>query len=323
MKKILSFISVLLMVTMVSGCNNIDNGMIKIGITQLTSHDALDKSYNGFIDRLAELGYKDGVNIKIDYHNAQGDMSNCVTIADKLVNDKNDLILAIATPAAMTVATKTKEIPILCTSVTDPAASKLVKDNNKPMTNVTGTSDLNPIEKQIDLLTQIVPQAKNVAVLYCSSEPNSEIQAKQVEEILKSKGIKTIHATVVTSNDIKQVVESLNGKVDALYAPTDNVISDAMVTVSDICNTLKIPTIVGEPALVDKGGLATYGVDYYKLGRDTADMAVEILFKRKKPQDMPIQYSKDVSLVINEKTAKTINVNIPKELLESAERTVK
>ena len=323
MKKVLSILTALMMTIMVTGCQKTDSNLIKIGIIQLAEHEALDSAYNGFVERLAELGYKDGENIKIEYQNAQGDTSNCITIADKLVNDKKDLILAIATPAAMAVANKTKDIPILCTAVTDYAFSNLVKDNNKPDTNVSGTSDLNPIDKQVDLLLQIVPEAKNVAILYCSSEPNSEVQAKEVERLLAEKNIKATHATVVTSNDIKQVVEALNGKVDAIYAPTDNVISDAMVTVSDICNSLKIPTIVGEPVLVDKGGLATVGIDYNLLGRMTAEMAVDILKNGNNPANMPIQYSNEFAVVLNEKTASTIGIELPKELVEKADRIVK
>lgn len=294
---------------------------IKIGVLQLAEHSALENAYNGFADGLKEAGYIDGENIVIDRKNAQGDIANADTIASKLVNDKNNLILAIATPAAQSVANKTKDIPILITAVTDPVDAKLAASVDAPGGNVTGTSDLNPLSEQADLIMEFVPKAKTVAVMYTSSEINSEIQAKKMEEILKAKGVTVKFATVVTSNDVKQVVESLKG-VDAIYVPTDNILSDAMATVSDVCNANAIPLFAAEPAGVENGALATYGIDYYKLGKLTAQMAVEILRDGKKPAEMPIVYSKEYSLIINKKTADTIKFTIPEAALSRAEKVI-
>src|SRR5574344_627952 len=165
----------------VTGCSkkSADAGkdkVIKIGVVQLVEHVALDASYKGFVDGLAEAGYVNGQNIAIDYENAQGEQANCVTIAQKLINDKDDLILAIATPAAQAVANLTKDIPILVTAVTDPETAKLVNSNAMPGTNVSGTSDLTPVVAQIDLIKKIVPAAKTVGLIYCSSEQNSLFQ---------------------------------------------------------------------------------------------------------------------------------------------------
>ena len=287
---------------------------IKIGIIQLVEHSALDANYKGFVDGLAEAGYVDGQNIKIDYQNAQGEQANCVTIAEKLVNDRDDLIFAIATPAAQAVANLTQDIPILVSSVTDPASAKLVKSNEKPGTNVSGTSDLTPCAAQIKLLKQLVPEAKTVGMLFCSNEQNSYFQIALAEKACDELGLKYIEATVSNSNEIQQVTQSLCGKVDAIYSPTDNMIAAGMALVGQIAVENKIPVIVGEEGMCNAGGLATYGIDYYELGKQTAKKAVEILRDGKKPKDMPIQYLDKCNLKVNEETAKKLGISIPTNL---------
>lgn len=289
-----------------------------IGVVQLVEHPALDAAYKGFVDGLKEAGYVDGQNIKLDYQNAQGEQANCQTIATKLVNDKSDLILAIATPAAQAVTNTTKTIPILVTAVTDPAASKLVASNTAPGGNVTGTSDLTPVEEQIKLLKQILPKAKKIALLYCSSESNSKIQADLARKAAAANGLETVDATVSNSNEIQQVTQSLVGKVDAIYAPTDNMIAAGMATVSMVAQAAKLPVIVGESGMVTKGGLATYGINYYDLGKLTAAQAVKILKDGKKPADMPIEYSKNCDLTLNKEVAAKIGITFPQELLDKA-----
>lgn len=287
-----------------------------IGVSQLVKHAALDASYQGFVDALADAGYQDGEKIKIDYQNAQGDQPNTNTIATKLVNDNNDLILAIGTPAAQAVANATKDIPILITAVTDPASSGLVKANDAPGGNVSGTSDLTPVKRQMELLKQLVPDAINVAVLYCSSESNSKIQAEMAMEEAKNMGINAILTTVSDSNEIQQVVQSLVGTVDAIYTPTDNIIAEGIPTIASIANTNKIPVICGEEGQVDNGGLATYGIDYYKLGRLTGEQAVRIIEGTSETATMPIEYIPDeeYTLKINEETAAQLGIEIPDEL---------
>lgn len=287
---------------------------LKIGVVQLVEHVALDASYRGFVDGLAEAGYVDGQNIKIDYQNAQGEQANCVTIANKLVNDKDDLILAIATPAAQAVANLTKNIPILVTAVTDPESAKLVKSNTKPGTNVSGTSDLTPVAAQIQLLRKILPDAKKVGLLYCSSEQNSIFQINLAKAACKQEGLEFVEATVSNSNEIQQVTQSLVGKIDALYVPTDNMLAAGMVTVSMVANAAKLPTICGEKGMVDAGGFVTYGINYYELGKQTAAMAVEILRDGKKPADMPVQYLEKCDLAVNEATAAAIGITVPANL---------
>jgi putative ABC transport system substrate-binding protein len=298
-----------------AGCGKKEE-VFTIGVNQYVTHAALDASYQGFVDALADAGYIDGENIKIDLQNAQGDQSNANTIATKLVNDNNDLILAIATPSAQAVANATKDIPILVTAVTDPQGSGLVASNEAPGGNVSGTSDLTPIKNQIELLTQLVPNAKNIAVLYCSSESNSKIQAEMAIEAAAEYGLTAVEATVSNSNEIQQVVQSLVGKVDAIYAPTDNIIASGMPTVTLVTNDNGIPVICGEEGMVDAGGLATYGIDYYKLGRLTGEQAVKIIKGEATTDTMPIGYLPDeeYTLKINEEVATKLGIEIPADL---------
>ena len=287
---------------------------IKIGILQLVEHDALDASYRGFVDGLKEAGYEDGKNIIIDYQNAQGEQANCVTIGQKFINDKSDLILAIATPAAQAVANMTKDITILITAVTDPADSKLVNDNNAPGGNVTGTSDLTPVESQIELLTEITPNVKTVGLLYCSSEQNSIFQINMAKRKLDSMGIKHIDLTVSNPNEIQQVLQSAIGKVEAVYTPTDNMIAAGMATVALVAEPAKLPVVCGEGGMTKLGGTATYGISYYELGKLTSTQAVSILKSEKNPAEMPIEYLQKFDLIVNTNMVEAIGLTIPESL---------
>lgn len=312
-KSLFAVVSLVCTAFFLAGCNEKDS-RIKIGVIQLVEHPALDKSFQGFKDGLAEAGYVDGENIVIDFQNAQGEQANCVTIANKLVNDKDNVILAIATPAAQAVANLTKTIPILITAVTDPETANLVKSNAKPGTNVTGTSDLTPVAAQIKLLKQIVPAAKTVGLMYCSSEANSLFQINLAKEACAANNLAFIEGSVSNSNEIQQVAQSLVGKVEAIYVPTDNMLAAGMANIVMVANTAKIPVICGEEGMVTSGGLATYGINYYELGKQTAKQAVSILRDGKNPADMPIEYLENCDLSVNEETARAIGVTVPSGL---------
>lgn len=287
---------------------------IKIGVLQLIEHNALDSAYKGFVDGLKEAGYEDGKNIIIDYQNAQGEQANCITIGQKFINDKSDLILAIATPAAQAIANMTKDIPILITAVTDPADSKLVADNNAPGGNVTGTSDLTPIEAQIELLKEIIPNVKTVGLLYCSSEQNSVFQINIAKKKLDAMGIKYIDIAISNLNEIQQVIQNIIGKVEAIYTPTDNMIANGMATVALMTEPAKLPVICGEGGMTMLGGTATYGINYYELGKLTSTQAVSILKGDKKTSEMPIEYLQKFDLVVNTNMIESIGLTIPESL---------
>ena len=280
----------------------------KIGILQLTQHPALDKANEGFIAALDDAG----ISYTVDQQNASGDQPTCQTIAEKLVNDGNDLIYAIATPAAQAVAGMTKDIPVVISAVTDPAESGLVADNAEPGGNVTGASDLTPVADQISLLKQLIPDAKTVGVLYCSAESNSAIQAQMAKEACEANGLEAVDFTVSSTNEIQTVVESMVGKVDAIYAPTDNTIANGMATVAMIANDNGLPVICGESGMVESGGLATYGIDYYQLGYMAGEMAVDILVNGTNPGDIPVGYlsADKCEFAVNEETAAKLGIDV-------------
>ena len=286
-----------------------DGKTYKIGVLQLVEHPALDATNKGFVAALDAAGIK----YEIDQQNAQNDQSACATIATKLVNDKDDLIFAIATPAAQAVAAETKDILIIVSAVTDPADAGLVDKNDAPNTNVSGTSDLTPVKEQIELMKKLLPDTKTVGILYCSAESNSEFQAKMAEEEIKANGMTPVNYTVSSSNEIQQVVESMVGKVDCIYAPTDNTIAAGMTTVSMVATENKIPVICGEEGMVESGGLATYGIDYYQLGYMAGEMAVKVL-KGEDVSKMPIGYlsAEKCALSTNEEVAKKLGVDLSK-----------
>ena len=280
----------------------------KIGVIQYVQHDALDASNEGFFAALDDLG----ISYEADQQNAAGEASSCQTIAETLVNNGNDLIFAIATPAAQSVAGVTTEIPIVLTAVTDPAESGLVESNDAPGGNVTGTSDLTPVTEQIDLLKELIPEAKTVGILYCYAKSNSVLQAEMAKEACEEAGLASEDYTVSSSNEIQTVVESMIGKVDAIYAPTDNMIAAGMATVAMVANENKIPVICGEEGMVKEGGFATYGINYYELGYKAGEMAAQILTEGADPAEMPIGYlaAEECSLMINGDTAETLGIDV-------------
>lgn len=289
----------------------------KIGIIQIVEHPSLNQIRESIISELAAQGYKNGENITIDYENAQGDQSNLKTIAQKFVNNKYDLIIAIATPSAQAVVSETKDIPIIFSAATDPVGSGLVKDMNNPGGNVTGTSDRVSAEKIMELAARITPNIKTIGALYNTSETNSVSVIDNLKEYAQRNNITVVNATVTNSSEVQQAMNSLVGKVDAIFSPIDNTIASAMPLVAQTANAAKIPVYVGADSMVKDGGLATYGINYTVLGKETADMAVEVL-KGKKAGDIPVKTMSDMDIYINKTTAKAIGITFPEDILKEA-----
>nr|WP_296398508.1 ABC transporter substrate-binding protein [Acidaminococcus timonensis] len=327
MKKSVKWLATLALAAMVvgaAGCGSStqsgskDKKSYKVGVIQLVQHPALDAANKGFIDGLKSKGFEEGKNVTFDQQNAQGDQSNLQTIAQRFVSNKDDLVCAIATPAAQTMANATKDIPIVGTAITDYKVAKLVKDSSKPGTNVTGTTDMNPVEAQIDLLVKIMPKAKTVGFIYNSSEVNSQLQIDLAKKAAAARGLATVEATVSSVNDIQQAAQSLMGKVDALYIPTDNVMASAMPNLIKITDEAKVPVFCAEAGMLKAGGVATLGIDYYKLGFQTGEMAADILSGKSKPQDMAIQSQKTFTVTLNEEAIKKLGLTIPDDVRKEA-----
>ena len=300
-----------------SGKTSSENKEVKIGIVQIVEHPALDSAREGFLDTLKKNGYEEGKNLKVDYQNAQGDQSVLQSIAQKFASNKLDLVLAIATPSAQAMASASQNIPILITAVTDPVAAKLVNSMEKPGTNVTGTTDMNPLKEQFELLKKLVPQAKKVGVIYNAGEVNSQVQVKIAKDVAKNLGIELVEATVTTSADVLQASQSLVGKVEAIYVPTDNMVVSAAQSVVQVANKNKIPIIAGESSVVDKGGLATIGINYNNLGKQTGEMAIKVL-KGSKPQEMAIESQKQFDTVFNKEALTLLGIKVPDDLAKTA-----
>ena len=284
-----------------------------IGIVQLVEHDALDAANRGITDALKERG----VTMEIDRQNAQADQSNLRNIAQRFVSHNYPLIFAIATPAAQTVANATSTTPIVATAVTDFAVAKLVKDNNKPGTNVTGSSDMNPIAAQTELLLKLVPNAKTVGTIYNSSEINSQLQIDILRKELEKHGVALAEATISSVNDIQQAAQSLVGKVDVMYVPTDNVVASSMPTLYRVTQAAKLAVVAGEAGMVRSGATATVAVDYYNLGKIAGNMGADILEGKAKPQDMPIRYQTEFNVVLNEPIVKELGLTVPEDVAKN------
>ena len=228
------------------------------------------------------------------------------------------MMFAIATQAVQSAYNATKDIPILMTAVTDPVEAGVVKDWNQSGTNVTGTSDLTPVAKQMELITELVPEAKTVGVIYTTSEVNSEVQVKMAEEAASNLGLQVIRVGVTTVNDIPQAVASVIDKVDSMYAPTDNLIASSMPVLWNACLDKKVPIVAGVDTMVIDGGIATEGIDYYQLGYETGLMAAQVL-EGKDPSTMPINTLQNTTLIVNQKNAEAIGLSIPDSILKGAE----
>ena len=228
------------------------SGKMVIGVVQIVQHGSLDQANKGFIDGLKERGYGED-KVQFDQQNAQGDQSNLKTIASRFKSEKPKLICAIATPTAQAVANEIKDIPIVGTAITDYTTAKLVKNDEQPGGNVTGVSDLASIDAQMDLGRQLVPNTKTVGLIYSSSEVNSEVQANMMKDYCKKNNLAVEERTVNSVNDIQQVAESLVGKVDFIYVPTDNTLASSIPTLMKITDANKIPVIVGADIMAKMG----------------------------------------------------------------------
>lgn len=285
-----------------------------IGITQITTHPSLDAAREGFKKAFEDAG----LEVEFDEQNAQGDQATATSIASKFAGADLDLVLAIATPSAQAAAQAITGTPILFTAVTDPVSAQLVDSLDAPGSNVTGTTDMNPVADQISLVKQFAPGAKSVGIIYSSGEVNSEVQVELAKEAADKEGLEVVETTVTNSSEVQQAAQDLASKVDAIYVPTDNTVVSAFASVVQSAEDAKIPLIAGEGDSVANGGLATYGIDYFELGRQTGEMAIKILTEKADPATMPVQSQSEYALTVNTTTLKAIGLEMPTALADKA-----
>ena len=291
--------------------------MFRIGISQFITHQSLDATREGVVDELAKQGYVEGKNIEIDLQNAQGEQRNLKTISQQLA-ESSDVVLAIATPSAQSLANTTQTTPVIFSAVTDPVSAKLVESREYPGGNVTGTSDQSSdaISTQINLIKKVLPKAKTIGILYTQSEPNSVVQKDEAKRLMEEKGFTVVEKTILDSNNVKAAAESLMTEVDMVFVPTDNIISSTMETVKQVSIKHKVPVFGGSTEMVAVGGLYNYGTNYEELGRQTARMLVRVL-KGEKPENIAVELPEKLELHTNQEMADALGIDISK--LESKE----
>lgn len=289
----------------------------KIGIAQIVEHPALDSIREGIISGLAEEGFMNGNNIEIIEKNAQGNYENAVHIAQYFVQQQVDMIIAIATPTAQAAAQVTTDIPIVFAAVTDPVAAGLVQSFDQVDRNVTGTSDQLPMDLQVDLILNLLPNIQHLGVLYSTSEVNAEVQVTDINEAAQAYGIQLHLAGVTNSSEVRVAVESLVQKTDAIIIPVDNTVVSALDTVLDVTEKTKTPLFASDVDSVRRGAIATYGIDYRLMGVQTGKMAARILNGQKIAEN-PVEITKQAELYINRNAARYLSIVIPDELIQKA-----
>lgn len=286
--------------------------VFRIGISQFITHQSLDATREGFVDELAKHGYIEGKNIEIDLQNAQGEQRNLKTISQQLA-ESSDVVLAIATPSAQSLANTTQTTPVIFSAVTDPVSAKLVESREHPGGNVTGTSDQSSdaISTQINLIKKVLPKDKTIGILYTQSEPNSVVQKDEAKRLLEEKGFTVVEKTILDSNNVKAAAESLMAEVDMVFVPTDNIISSTMETVKQVSIKHKVPVFGGSTEMVAVGGLYNYGTNYEELGRQTARMLIRVL-KGEKPENIAVELPEKLELHTNKEIADALGIDISK-----------
>lgn len=291
-----------------------------VAVTQIVEHPALDAVRNGLKDKLKEEGYDDADNsLQWTWESAQGQAANAAQIAQKFVGDNPDLIVAIATPSAQAVVGNTDTIPVVFSAVTDPVGAELVPSLEASGGTVTGVSDLSPIDEHLALIADIAPDAKNVGVIYNAGESNSVSLVELLNVEAAEQGFAIEEATVSTSADVATAAESLVGKVDAIYVPTDNTVVSALEAVIQVGSENQLPVFAGDTDSVERGAIATASFDYYEVGRQTGEMAVRIL-GGESPGDIPVELANTVDLAVNLEAAEAMGVTVPDAIRDSADQ---
>lgn len=327
MKTLLKFAAAATGVLMLAACSGTSgqpgasdaDKQYSIGIAQIVSHPSLDALRTETISALAEDGFVEGENLKIETANAQGDQSTLSATANAWKAQQMDAVVAIATPTAQAmVQAMPPNRPIIFTGVTDPVKAQLVDSWEKPGKNVTGLSDINPIDKQIGLIKQVKPDAKTIGIVYSSAEANSEIQVELAKEEAAKQGLTIETATITNSSEVQQAAQSLN--VDAFFVPTDNTVVSAFESMVQVAEQKKIPLISADPDSVERGAVGAWAVDYHAMGKQTGHMVAKIL-RGQQPADTPVETG-EATLTINTAAAQRMGVTIPEDVAQAAGKTV-
>lgn len=325
MKKFMSVMMAGMMMATIAGCSNgteqksgsADSaGKLQIGVVQIMEHTSLDTIRESFLAEMESLGYGED-KVEFDIQNAQGEQTNLSSICKKFVGDNVDMIVAIATPTAQAAAASTSDIPIVFSAVTDPVEAKLVADPEHPDKNLTGTSDAIPVDEVMQLCQKLTPDVKKIGFMYTTSEINSQVTAEKAIQEAEKMGYETQLMTISEVSELQQAAQSLAQNVDAIYVPIDNTIAQAMKVLAQVGLDYKIPIYTGADSMVQDGGFATVGIEYDKLGQQTAKMAKSIL-EGTPVSEVPVESLDEFGTFINKSTAEAIGVEIPAEIADNA-----
>lgn len=299
---------------------------VKVGISQIVEHPALDAVRDGIIKSLEDCGYKAGENIEFDTQSAQGNIVTANQIATKFAGDRKDLVVGIATPTALALINTYKKFspdtPVIFSAVTDPVGAKMVRNLEKPGANVTGVSDLAPIESQFNLIFELGFKPDAVGIIYNSGEQNSRSQLELAKQAAGKKGVELVERAVANSSGVYAAAQSMVGKVQAFFVTTDNTVVSALESVVKVANEHKIPLVMSDTDSVERGALGAKGFDYYKHGLQTGGVVCRVL-KGEKAGSIPVEFQKDLQLMLNEKAASAIGFEFPAAMLEKADKVIK
>ncbi len=321
MKKLVTFVLVIAMVmSMMTGCEAKKDGKITIGIGQFAEHASLDNCREGFLAGLAEAGYVEGENLQVLFENAQADTGIAGQIANNFVSNKVDLICAIATPMAQSAfgAAKGSDIPVIFTAVTDPILAELAKADGTPNGNTTGTSDKLPVEKQLEMIRKILPEAKTIGIMYSTSEVNSISAIEEYKAVAGNYGFEIVESGISATADIPLAADNLLQKVDCINNLTDNTVVSSLPIILEKAAAKHIPVFGSEVEQVKIGCLATVGLDYYDLGKQTGAMAAQVLKGEKKASEINFEVIEEASFYGNTAVASNLGITLPEDLVSSA-----
>jgi putative tryptophan/tyrosine transport system substrate-binding protein len=289
----------------------------KIGITQIVSHPALDACVEGFKEALAEKGFEEGVNVTYDVQNAQGDMATASSIAQKFAGDDLDLVLTVATPTSQAMVKADSTTPIVFSAVTDPIGAGLLTNGDAPEANVTGVSDMLPVEPHLELVKRVVPDAETVGLLYNAGEAHSVFLVEAEKAAAEAMGLKVVEATASNSSEVQAAAESLVGRVDVISVLTDNTVVSGLESVVKVCRENDIPLVSGDTDSVQRGAVAAYAFDYKDHGMQAGYMGAEIL-GGKAISELPIRFAENLVLSVNESSAEEMGLTLPADLVSEA-----
>lgn len=294
----------------------------KVAVSQIVEHPALDATRQGLLDGLKEKGYIEGENLEFTYQTAQGNPAIAVQIAKQFVGERPDVLVGIATPTAQALAASTRSIPVVFTAVTDPVGAKLVKNMDKPARNVTGLSDLSPVAQHVELMQELLPNMKNIGVVFNPGEANAVALVELLREAANARGLNVIEGTALKSADVQAAAQIVASKADVIYAPTDNTVASAIDGLVNAANQANKPIIGASTTYIENGALAALGFDYYQVGVQTADY-VDALLKGKKVVDLPVKVAKGSDLALNQKAANKLGITFPPSVLDRATSVTK